>query len=304
MKLSYHKQARIVKRRQKGLSSAYIAKQFGLSRRRIEQVWAYWQINGDYLPLSRPGRKPIPKDDEKLRMIILGTQSKTRQGATYIAKYLRDKLNIRLSHNYIHNVLLREGLALPNSKKQKRRKPWVRYERTHSLSAVHMDWHFNSKTEKWVCVVLDDASRKILAGGEYDNSVAEHCIDQIKESNKKYGHIRKIREVITDHGPQFFVNKKSNDGTRGKTKFQEFLEGEGIKHILCRYKHPQTNGKIEKWFHCYEMHRHAFSTFEEFIQWYNNIRPHGSLDFHTPEEAFWYKLRGCLLGRFLKWAEK
>jgi len=70
------------------------------------------------------------------------------------------------------------------------------------------------------------------------------------------------------------------------------LENNKIKHILCRYKHPQTNGKVEKWFDLYRVHRKRFPTFEEFIEWYNN-RPHGSLNLRraeTPEMAFWRKM--------------
>jgi putative transposase len=53
-------------------------------------------------------------------------------------------------------------------------------------------------------------------------------------------------------------------------------------------KHPQTNGKLERFFGEYKRHRSAFSSFEEFINWYND-RPHGSLNFQsleTPEMAF------------------
>ena len=47
----------------------------------------------------------------------------------------------------------------------------VRYERDHSLSAGHMDWtEYNGKQ---CCVILDDSSRKILAGIECDNAPAE-----------------------------------------------------------------------------------------------------------------------------------
>ena len=33
----------------------------------------------------------------------------------------------------------------------------VRYERKHSLSAVHIDWHEWEGTDVKVCVILDDA---------------------------------------------------------------------------------------------------------------------------------------------------
>jgi hypothetical protein len=33
-----------------------------------------------------------------------------------------------------------------------------------------------------VCVVLDDASRKILSGGEFSNATAEHSVLLLKEA--------------------------------------------------------------------------------------------------------------------------
>ncbi len=35
--------------------------------------------------------------------------------------------------------------------RKKGKKKWVRYERSHSLSAVHVDWFFNERYGKWVC---------------------------------------------------------------------------------------------------------------------------------------------------------
>jgi transposase InsO family protein len=59
------------------------------------------------------------------------------------------------------------GLAQDDPNKKKRRK-WVRYERKQSRSAGHIDWHEWDGTRIKVCVILDDASRMILAGGKFD----------------------------------------------------------------------------------------------------------------------------------------
>jgi transposase InsO family protein len=74
----------------------------------------------------------------------------------------------------------------------------------------------------------------------------------------------------------------------GIVNSKRHLENHGIKTILTRVKHPQTNGKLKRWFGEYKRHRLAFSSFEEFREWYNN-RPHGSMEFEhleTPERAF------------------
>ena len=77
-------------------------------------------------------------------------------------------------------------------------------------------------------------------------------------------------------------------------RFAQFLRLRGIRQILCKVKHPQSNGKIERWFETYKRHRHAFRTREEFLVWYNEIRPHRALKFdilETPEQAFLRKMR-------------
>jgi putative transposase len=194
-------------------------------------------------------------------------------------------------------------LANENKKKKKRRKPWIRYERKHSLTAVHLDWHTDKVTGKEVCVVLDDSSRYILAGGEFSSATAEISIMLVKEVLDKFGSIRKLEQVITDHGSQFYANKKDKNGV-GESQFEVFLQDNGIKHIKARVKHPQTNGKVEKWYDTYEKHKSKFDNFDEFVNWYNTVRYHESLDakhyLQTPNDAFWARLpQACMLKLFL-----
>ena len=95
-----------------------------------------------------------------------------------------------------------------------------------------MDWTEWSNGLK-CCVVLDDSSRKILAGIECENATAEASIKLVKQVLEEYGHIRRIREIITDHGTQFYANKRDKKGN-AEHSFEQYLESEGVKHILCR----------------------------------------------------------------------
>jgi putative transposase len=100
-----------------------------------------------------------------------------------------------------------------------------------------------------------------------------------------------MRELIMDHGAEFGAHRIHDDGS-WSSEFKDHLEKHGIKPILARVKHPQTNGKLERFFGEYKRHRHAFSSFDEFINWYND-RPHGSLNFQsleTPRIAFRRKM--------------
>ncbi|MHC1596215.1 MAG: hypothetical protein ACXQTO_05125, partial [Candidatus Syntropharchaeales archaeon] len=65
-----------------------------------------------------------------------------------------------------------------NDKKKYRKKSWVRYERSHSLSAVYMDW----------CTLTRYAT-------------AENAIRLLDEAYHRYIHIAPIMEVITEQSP-------------------------------------------------------------------------------------------------------
>jgi len=56
---------------------------------------------------------------------------------------------------------------------------------------------------------------------------------------------------------------------------------------------------IEKWFDTYEKHRYRYDSIDEFIDWYNEIKPHFSLGLRTPEEVFWKKCLSYILGNLL-----
>jgi putative transposase len=286
------------------LTTDFVANQFGISQRRVEQLVKEYRDTGDIPVLKKPGRKPYAQYPANLRDEILRAKAKLRCGASGIGNYLRKVRGIKIDNNRIHALLLEEGMAKEEPNKKVRKTPWIRYERQYSLSAGHMDW-YQHHDGRWVCVVLDDTSRKILSGGEYNRRSADASVHLLQEVLNKYGHIRRIREVITDHGSEFYANKRDKDGN-AKHRFEEFCKANGVKQILCRYNHPQSNGKLEKWFDTYRRHRDDFESFEEFVHWYNCIRPHMSLDWknlETPEKAFWRKLQGYILGNFMNWAE-
>ena len=84
--------------------------------------------------------------------------------------------------------------AEKKDRKDIRKKRWIRYERMHSLTAVHIDWHYDGKV--WVFAVIDDASRKILAAIECNSPTTKISIEGMKLA-LKFG---KIQQCISDRG--------------------------------------------------------------------------------------------------------
>ena len=284
-----------------GKKNKYIAFMLGIKSRRFQQLYAQYKKTRE-VPILNPNRRPkMPLTEEETELINKALKMSKLNGAVTIRLYIQKYYNKSISRNKIHAFLLNKGISKQDKKKQKQRK-YCRYERKHSFSLVHLDWHESRVVKgKQVCSVEDDASRLILCGGEYNNATGKNTIALMKESIKiafeKYSAI--IMEVNTDKGCQFYANKSDKKGNRSRCEFELFLEKNGINHIPSRRNHPQTNGKKERWFRTYEENRGKFKSLNEFIKWYNN-RIHLGLSRKvgiTPNEAVLHKLRQeCLIG--------
>ncbi len=70
----------------------------------------------------------------------------------------------------------------------------------------------------------------------------------------------KSLEILTDQGSQFFANYGDRK-SEGTSTFHQYLMGKKINHILGRINHPQTNGKIERF----------YETFQSKIKYFDSI---------------------------------
>lgn len=273
MKLDKEKVKFIVDKLGKEWTAYQLSRQYGVSISRIYQLKRKATISGIFpeigVNVGRP-RKPLREHEMNS---ICECYKEFKLSASILRPIIKAKYGIDINHNRIHQILSESGFVKQMEKKI-RKKPWVRYERDHSLTAVHMDWLEDRERGVWVCAVLDDASRMVLAHGEFDNATAENTVRLLKKA-LDYG---QIKELITDQGTQFTSEL-----------LEQFCEANNIKQIFGRINHPQTNGKIERWFGLYRQKRHMFPSLKDFVYWYNHVKPHLSLNFEeleTPVLAF------------------
>jgi putative transposase len=284
MKLTRTKLLETIRRKNDGWTTYQARKVAGISIRRVNQVWKQYTQTGKLPePGKSNGRPSKPLTEEEI-MTVKETYQKYKVSADTLEHIIQRDKNKHIPHNRIHKILILLGYAQPHNRKDVRKKNWIRYERRHSLTAVHIDWYLDAKTRTWICAIIDDASRKLLTLLECNSPTTEASIQAMKNA-LTHG---PIQQCISDHGSQFINN---NDG---KSNFKEFLYANNIKQILCKIKHPQSNGKVEKFFSLYKAKRYHFTTNEEFMNWYNQIKPHKSLNFETletPEQAFIRKMK-------------
>lgn len=271
-----------------GVSTKDAATIYNITQRRAQQLVKGFNDTA-VIPTLSCNRRPRTFLTGEQKRAIDKAWDEARLGARLLYYELRRRGH-RIPKNKIHEYLTETGRSRPNPNKQKKRKR-CRYERKHSLSLLHADWFEHNG--KHGIAFEDDASRKILAIGEFDEATTENAIKVFKEVETQVRDINAyVVELNTDRGTQFYANKRDKRG-RAEHGFEKYLESRGIRHVLSRRNNPQTNGKLERWIQEYKKHRDRFGSPQEFAEWYNN-RLHGALWLEyaeTPNEAFQRKMR-------------
>ena len=134
---------------------------------------------------------------------------------------------------------------------------------------------------------MDDYSRYLVGLGLYASQTTEHVLEVYRKACAEYG---VPKEMLTDNGRQY-------TNWRGKTKFEGELAKDKVKHIKSQPHHPQTLGKIERfWKTILEEYlaRAQFDSFENarerIAMWtkhYNHRRPHQGIEGVCPADRYY-----------------
>jgi len=126
---------------------------------------------------------------------------------------------------------------------------------------------------------LDDHSRYMVGVGLYASSSGALVREVFEAAIANYG---APEEVLTDQGPQYHT-------WRGTSEFARLCARRGIRQVVARARHPQTLGKIERfwgtlWRECVE--RDARRRIGLFIDYYNFQRTHQGLQGLVPADRY------------------
>lgn len=138
----------------------------------------------------------------------------------------------------------------------------------------------------YLVAFMDDHSRFIVGYGLHASQSATLVIEVLRAGITSY---QSPQEVLSDNGAQYIT-------WRGTSAFAKELQCRGIKHIVSSPRHPQTLGKIERfwgtlWKECLKSAifidmADAQARIGHFIDYYNFRRPHGGLDGLVPADRF------------------
>lgn len=270
-----------VKCMREGEDWTQLSYRLGVSKGFLSKWWAVWQENKTWESLKNRSSRPnkiVTKKWQYAEMVIETRKQHPEMGAEKIKAYLK----IPLSHQSIYEILVSAGLIEPGPKA---RRVWRAFARHHSNSMWQMDFKDLKPGGPFLFSVMDDHARMVLASKVLDNATTENALQVLRIVVRMFG---KPRQILTDHGCQFFANKG------GESDFDAWCKENGIHHIMAGIRKPTTIGKIERW------HRTLidellclYSDIQEFkrclpdyIEWYNIGRPHWGIGLRTPAEVY------------------
>jgi putative transposase len=230
--------------------------------------------------------KKVGRPSQKINLSFAAKVVSLRKETDYGSQKLHfvlKKEGFNVAQRQIQKILDENKLTEPCENRRGQRK-YVSYEWPVSNYMWHTDW--SQYKGKWYLPFIDDKSRRIMAAGEFSNATEENVIVLLHQailSNESCPFI-----VLSDKGPQFYNNKRTKKGVLTPSLFEQELTELGIEFWTSRRNHPQTNGKMEKWFDTMKRRKkkHPEETLQEFVKWYNEERIHHALEYKTPDEVY------------------
>jgi putative transposase len=151
----------------------------------------------------------------------------------------------------------------------------------------------------YLSTVLDDFSRYIVAWKLCATMQASDVTETLERALAASG----LDQVTVVHRPRLLTD---NGSSYIAGDLAEWLEGRGMQHIRGAPRHPQTQGKIERWHQTlknrillehYYLPGDLEAQVGAFVEHYNHARAHESLDNLTPADVYFGRGEAILLER-------
>jgi transposase InsO family protein len=282
----------------RGASPALLSQSFGIPVTTLMD-WSqrYRKEGADALRGSSPGREPVKriaavgKENEARRQaVVRAKREHPEQGTRRIRDVLARFEGLGVSETTVRKVLHEEGLlearAEPVAKPRPEEPRFERAEPNQLWQSDIFTFLLRRHERLYVTAFLDDYSRYLVSLVVAHHQKSSLVMEALQRGIADYG---APREIMTDQGRQYTA-------WRGHTDFEEELRRQGIRHIKSRPHHPQTMGKIERfWKTLWDefLSRTVFADFADaerrialFVKAYNFRRPHQGIGGVVPADRF------------------
>lgn len=201
------------------------------------------------------------------------------------------------SHSSIYNIAKRHNLNRLQPKHKKVNRMIIK---TKAGELGHVDCHYlptglieHDNKKYYLVGIIDDATRVLWAEVIPNIKSLTVMFASLKIINFLKAHYNiQFAEILSDNGAEFGSGKNAKN--KDDNPFEYMLKELGIKHRYTRPYRPQTNGKIERFWktlHSDLIEETVFNSLdhfkdelEQYLLYYNEMRPHQSLNAKTPAE--------------------
>jgi transposase InsO family protein len=216
-------------------------------------------------------------------------------GAQTIAHHLQLRFGTSLSRVTIWRVLKAEGLITPQPHKRPK-SSWIRFQaelpnEMWQADATH--WRLADSSDVEILNLLDDHSRLCVSSVALRTVKAADVLEAFYLAAESYGYPAKF---LSDNAAVF-----SGTPRKGRVVLESELDRLGIESRHSSPYHPQTCGKVERFHQTLKRYlqrqapaeslAHLQLQLDAFRLYYNQQRPHRSVDGRTPLQAFHARLK-------------
>jgi transposase InsO family protein len=229
----------------------------------------------------RPQHSPQRTGEAEEQRVVELRQQYPDWGARKL-QWLLGRQGLDLAVSTVHRILLRHGMVRVEDR---HRQAVRRFRREHPNQLWQMDFKSPRGWDTHVgpLSVLDDHSRYLVVLAATGTTRAELVREQLAEAFVRCG----VPEaMLMDHGTPWW-NTQSAGGITG---LAIWLMKQGIGLYWSGFRHPQTQGKVERFHGCLEraialrglprQGRQAW--LDAFRQEHNEVRPHEALGMNPP----------------------
>jgi transposase InsO family protein len=238
----------------------------------------------------RPHRSPERTDPERERQVVELRRRYPDWGARKL-KVLLERQGVELPRNTIHRILLRHDLVRDEDRRDVATQ---RFERGQPNELWQMDFKGPKGWPQTIgpLSVLDDHSRYLIALAANGSTHGQAVREQLEEAFQRCG----IPEgMLMDHGTPWW----SQQSPSGQTHLSLWLMRQGIRLHWSGIRHPQTQGKVERFHGSLQralvrrgLPKERPQAWLDAYRWeHNHVRPHEALGMRTPAAVWRPSLR-------------
>src|SRR5271157_4403861 len=276
-----------------------IASHLSVSRKTAERYIGLYEDKGSRYWAGTRGKKTQPrKYGDEVRLLV---KQYKEEAPARSAVTIHDLMQQRAGEDHpsietIRRIIRDLGLS---HGKPRDRAGYVKFERQFPNDLWQIDFkgedHFGHLGKLSLLAIIDDCSRFVIAARWFPIQEEGNVILLLRDAFTQHG---LPNEIISDNAAQF----KTLQG-EPLTRYCRLLALVGVRVLFHAPNHPQTKGKLERWFgtvmskfvpearRLIESNPHLTlaefnSKFAEWIEWYNHRHRHSSLNGQAPAKVY------------------